>query len=296
MLQYLFSHWILAKRDMQTTDFLVGKFTIQMRPNDLYCCPIKKDEQDINLHDRRLSYATLKTSTCFNKKCSETVWFYMNGNHDKVDRYIQTPQDAIALCAVLFSEVIRYPDMFFHNILLMQHLKSWEEFHDNHPMLTGGSWKGGSSKPDQVIVPEKVKQREEKNLFSCVKNIMRRQEKRGTLFHSAPENEEARNWCQLCFISLSVKSLCHFFLHRKLLKKIHHCAHTYEKYNHMLEWLEARCSDTHLQQVFWEAHQRPHLLCAACLTGPTTICIPQKPFHRQRYCLHPAHCSLPPGK
>ncbi len=220
----------------------------------------------------------------------------MNGNHDKVDRYIQTPQDAIALCAVLFSEVIRYPDMFFHNILLMQHLKSWEEFHDNHPMLTGGSWKGGSSKPDQVIVPEKVKQREEKNLFSCVKNIMRHQEKRGTLFHSAPENEEARNWCQLCFISLSVKSLCHFFLHRKLLKKIHHCAHTYEKYNHMLEWQEARCSDTHLQQVFWEAHQRPHLLCAACLTGPTTICIPQKPFHRQRYCLHPAHCSLPPGK
>ncbi len=177
----LFSHWILAKRDMQTTDFLVGKFTIQMRPNDLYCCPIKKDEQDINLHDRRLSYATLKTSTCFNKKCSETVWFYMNGNRDKVDRYIQTPQDAIALCAVLFSEVIRYPDMFFHNILLMQHLKSWEEFHDNHPMLTGGSWKGGSSKPDQVIVPEKVKQREEKNLFSCVKNIMRRQEKRGTV-------------------------------------------------------------------------------------------------------------------
>ncbi len=52
------------------------------------------------------------------------------------------------------------------------------------------------------------------------------------------------------FYSLSVKSLCHFFLHRKLLKKIHHCAHTYEKYNHMLEWLEARCSDTHLQQVF----------------------------------------------
>ncbi len=46
----------------------------------------------------------------------------------------------------------------------------------------------------------------------------------------------------------------------------------------------------------WEAHQRPHLLCAACLTGPTTICIPQKPFHRRRYCLHPAHCSLPPGK
>ncbi len=211
---------------MQATDFLVGKFTIQMRPNDLYCCPIKKDEQDINLHDRRLSYATLKTSTCFNKKCSETVWFYMNGNRDKVDRYIQTPQDAIALCAVLFSEVIRYPDMFFHNILLMQHLKSWEEFHDNHPMLTGGSWKGGSSKPDQVIVPEKVKQREEKNLFSCVKNIMRRQEKEelySTVLLKMKKHVTDVN-CVL-FLCL-LKSLCHFFLHRKLLKKIHHCAHT----------------------------------------------------------------------
>ncbi len=120
---------------------------------------------------------------------------------------------------------------------------SWHVFSQHPPdaaleVMGGVSWQSSHvdrrimerwiSKPDQVIVPEKVKQREEKNLFSCVKNIMRRQEKRGTLFHSAPENEEARNWCQLCFISLSVKSLCHFFLHRKLLKKIHHCAHTYE--------------------------------------------------------------------
>ncbi len=36
----------------------------------------------------------------------------------------------------------------------------------------------------------------------------------------------------------------------------------------MLERLEARCSDPHLQQVFWEARQRLHLLCAACFTGP----------------------------
>jgi hypothetical protein len=178
-------------KDMQATEFLVGKFTIQMRPNDLYCCPVKKDEEVITLGDKGLSYARLKTS--FNKKYSETVWLYMNGNRDKVDRYIQTPQDAIALCAVLFSEVIRYPAMFFHNILLMQHLKSWEEFHDNHPMLTGGSWKGGSSKRGQVIVPEKVRRREEKNLLSCVKKIMSHEEKRGALFHSAPENEEAHN-------------------------------------------------------------------------------------------------------
>ncbi len=64
----------------------------------------------------------------------------------------------------------------------------------------------------------------------------------------------------------------------------------------MLEWLEARCSDTHLQQVFWETHQRLHLLCAACLTGSDAICISQQPFHRRCYCLHPAYCSLPPGK
>ncbi len=68
-------------------------------------------------------------------------------------------------------------------------------------------------------------------------------------------------------LSLSVVPSC--------FKKIHHCAHTKEKQNHMLEWLEARCSDPHLQQVFWEARQRLHLLCAACFTGPTTICIPQ---------------------
>ncbi len=165
VLCFLIESW--HKKDMQATDFLVGKFTIQMRPSDLYCCPVKKDEQDINLHDKRLSYATLKTSRCFNKKYSETVWLYMNGNRDKVDRYIQTPQDAIALCAVLYSEVIRYRDMFFHNILLMQHLKSWEEFHDNHPMLTGGSWKGGSSEPAKRLFQKRFK-REKKKTSSVV--------------------------------------------------------------------------------------------------------------------------------
>ncbi len=91
-------------------------------------------------------------------------------------------------------------------------------------------------------------------------------------------------------LSLSLSVVPSFF------KKIHHCAHTKEKSNHMLEWLEARCSDPHLQQVFWEARQWTHLLCSACFTGPTTICIPQQPFHRGCYCLHTAHCSLPPGK
>ncbi len=64
----------------------------------------------------------------------------------------------------------------------------------------------------------------------------------------------------------------------------------------MLEWLEARCSNTLLQQVLWETYQRLHLLCAACLTGSAAICISQQPFHRRCYCLHPAYCSLPPGK
>ncbi len=281
---------------MQTTDFLVGKFTIQMRPNDLYCCPIKKDEQDINLHDRRLSYATLKTSTCFNKKCSETVWFYMNGNRDKsivIYRLLKTPLHYVQFCSLKWSGILTcffttssWCSTWSHGRSFMTIIPCWQEDHGKVDQASQTKW----------LFQKRLNREKKKNLFSCVKNIMRRQEKRGTLFHSAPENEEARNWCQLCFISLSVKSLCHSFLHRKLLKKIHHCAHTYEKYNHMLEWLEARCSDTHLQQVFWEAHQRPHLLCVACLTGPTTICIPQKPFHRWRYCLHPAHCSLPPGK
>ncbi len=144
IIYFLIESW--QKRDMQTTDFLVGKFTIQMRPNDLYCCPIKKDEQDINLHDRRLSYATLKTSTCFNKKCSETVWFYMNGNRDKVDRYIQTPQDAIALCAVfvLWSDQV-----------------SWHVFSQHPPdaaleVMGGVSWQ--SSHVDRRIMERWIKQ------------------------------------------------------------------------------------------------------------------------------------------
>ncbi len=188
-----------------------------------------------------------------------------------ISRLLKTPLHYVQFCSLKWSGILT---CFFTNILLMQHLKSWEEFHDNHPMLTGGSWKGGSSKPDQVIVPEKVKQREEKNLFSCVKNIMRRQEKRGTLFHSAPENEEARNWCQLCFISLSVKSLCHFFLHRKLLKKIHHCAHTLEKYkSHAYDWRPVALTPS-LASVLRSSSETTSALC----------CLP----HWTHYNLHTA--------
>ncbi len=51
-----------------------------------------------------------------------------------------------------------------------------------------------------------------------------------------------------------------------------------------------------LSKCFEKLIRETDLLCAAYFTGPTTICITQQPFHRRCYCLHPAHCSLPPGK
>ncbi len=53
---------------------------------------------------------------------------------------------------------------------------------------------------------------------------------------------------------------------------------------------------TIFSKCFKKVIKRLHLLCAACLTGSAAICISQQPFHRRCYCLHPAHCSLPPGK
>ncbi|XP_056120165.1 uncharacterized protein si:dkey-211g8.8 [Rhinichthys klamathensis goyatoka] len=154
----------------------VGRFTIRLQASDLYCCPVQNDEKD----DRNLNYATMKTSKQFNKKYSETVWNYMVGNHDKVHSYVQTPQDAIAICAILFSEVIRYPDMFFHNILMMAHYKSWNEFCDYHPMVTGGSWKNqGKTERSEK---SKVEKRKDKNILSCAEKILRDEGKRDTLF------------------------------------------------------------------------------------------------------------------
>lgn len=163
--------------DRPAIDFSVAEFTVRLRPNDLYCCPIKKGVKEIRVPDKKLCYPTLKMSNCFSKKCSETLWNYIKGNRDKVDKCIEIQGDATALCAILFSEVIRNPDMFFHNILLMQHFKSWDEFYDNHPMLTGGSWK----KQNQENVPQKVRVIEKENLRSCAEKIMRHQEKRGDL-------------------------------------------------------------------------------------------------------------------
>ncbi len=248
---------------------------------------------------QKASYATLKTSTCFNKKCSETVWFYMNGNRDKVDRYIQTPQDAIALCAVLFSEVIRYPDMFFSQhppdaALEVMGGVSWQSSHVDRRIME--RWIKQARPRDWF--QKRFKQREEKNLFSCVKNIMRRQEKRGTLFHSAPENEEARNWCQLCFyFSVCKIPLSFFSAPETPWKKSTIVAQYLRKIKiTCLNDRRARCSDTHLEQgVLRSSSETTSALC--CLPHwthynlHTAETVPQTTL----YCLHPAHCSLPPG-
>ncbi|XP_077051428.1 uncharacterized protein LOC143701746 [Siphateles boraxobius] len=160
----------------------VGIFTIRLKASDLYCCPVQNYEKD----DRNLNYATMKTSKQFNKKYSETLWNYMVGNHDKVKSYVQSPQDATAICAILFSEVIRYPDMFFHNILMMVHYKSWNEFCDYHPMVTGGSWKNQGKKVkcprSKKSKVSEVEKRKHKNILSCAEKILRDQGKRDTLF------------------------------------------------------------------------------------------------------------------
>ncbi|XP_050991949.1 uncharacterized protein si:dkey-211g8.8 isoform X1 [Labeo rohita] len=171
--------WKQEKHDRQDVTFLVGRFSVRLQATDLYCCPIKKDEEEIHLHNKNLSYATLKLSQKMAKNFSETIWNYIMGNHDKVESHVRTLQDAIAVCAVLFSEVIRYPSMFFHNILFMQYYKSWSEFCDYHPMVRGGSWKRQSN---DKKVPEKVLQIEQKNLVFCAKKIISGEGKRSTLF------------------------------------------------------------------------------------------------------------------
>ncbi|XP_073678349.1 uncharacterized protein [Garra rufa] len=169
--------WKQEKHERQDVILFVGRFLVRLQASDLYCCPIKKDEEEIHLHDKNLNYAKLKPSKEMAKNYSETIWNYIMGNHDKVKSYALMPQDAITVCAVLFSEVIRYPCMFFHNILMMEHYKSWSEFRFYHPMVTGGSWKHQSKE-----VPEKVVKREQDNLVLCAKKIMSDEGKRGTLF------------------------------------------------------------------------------------------------------------------
>ncbi len=171
--------WKQEKHERQDVTILVGGYLVRLQGSDLYCCPVKKDEKEIQLHDKNLNYAKLKPSKEIAKNYSVAIWNYIKGNHDKVESYVLTPQDAIAVCAILFSEVIRYPSMFFHNILLMHYYKSWSEFCDYHPMVTGGSWKHQSK---EGKVPEKVVKREQENLVFCATKIMSDEGKRGTLF------------------------------------------------------------------------------------------------------------------
>lgn len=111
----------------------------------------------------------------------------MVGNHGKIYSHIETPQDAVALCAILFSEVIRYPNMFFHNILMMQHFKTWDDFCSYHPMVKGGTWKNQGKNSNESFqrgmkIPEKVKNREHENHLFCVKEMIKDEEKRCTPF------------------------------------------------------------------------------------------------------------------
>ncbi|XP_057210398.1 uncharacterized protein si:dkey-211g8.8 [Triplophysa rosa] len=179
------------KQDRKDIFFKIGKFTVKLRSSNLYCCPFNQAEKERKFPDRQLSYATLTTSENFSKKYSQTVWNYVVGNHGKVYSQIETPQDAVALCAVLFSEVIRYPNMFFHNILMMQQFKTWDDFCNYHPMVKGGTWKyqGKSSNISQqenlhkgIKIPEKVKNREHENHLFCVKEIIKDKENRCSPF------------------------------------------------------------------------------------------------------------------
>ncbi|XP_077061790.1 uncharacterized protein LOC143714457 [Siphateles boraxobius] len=170
LIYFLIDTWY-KNPDSQDIYFLVGKFTVQMRQDDLYCCPIKEGDKEIHVNNRDLSYTTMQTSPDFKKKCSETLWNYIKGNHGKVDLSIQVSGDATALCAVLFSEVIRYPKVFYLNILMMETFKSWQEFKDNHPMLTGGSCKNLNQNNS---VPVKVREREEKLLHTCALKMIDR--------------------------------------------------------------------------------------------------------------------------
>lgn len=177
--------------DRKDIFFEVGKYTVKLQSSNLYCCPFYQDEKEKHFPNRQLSYATLRTSENFSKNYSQTVWNYIVGNHGKVYSNIKTHQDAVALCAILFSEVMRYPNMFFHNILMIQYFKTWDDFCSHHPMVRGGTWKnqGKNSNESQqdnlqrdIKIPEKVKNREHKNHLICVKEIIKDKEKRCTHF------------------------------------------------------------------------------------------------------------------
>ncbi|KAL7826279.1 hypothetical protein AOLI_G00314880 [Acnodon oligacanthus] len=148
------------KQEQQQEDCLLqfGKYVLRLQNKDLYVIPQYEYTdghlQTMRFNDRNLSYAKISPTNRFNKKYTETLYNYIIGNHRKVDRFVQSPEDAIAIGAVLFSEVIRNPEMFLHNFVLIHLLKSWDDFHHHHPMVTGGSWKhqgNNENLPKKVI-------------------------------------------------------------------------------------------------------------------------------------------------
>ncbi|XP_022521849.2 uncharacterized protein si:dkey-211g8.8 [Astyanax mexicanus] len=145
----------------------IGKYVLRLQKKDFYVVPLYEysdgHHQIIQFDERKLSYAKLRPTTDFSKKYSETLFNYIMGNQKKVSSFVRSPEDAIAVAAVLFSEVIRNPEMFFHNFVLMHLLKSWDDFHYKHPMLTGGSWKDKASRENP---PKKVTQKTQKTLKS----------------------------------------------------------------------------------------------------------------------------------
>lgn len=174
IIYYLVYFWVKKKHDIF---FLIGKFTVLLRAKDLYSIPVKPDNKKYQeLPDKKLCYSKLQPSDYISKNFSETLWNYFKGKHDKVSSHVKIPQDATAICAVLFSEVIRYPDMFFHNILMMHHFKTWSQFTDSHPMLEGGTWKC------QQSGPKKVKYKEQINLNNYISSMLKDGENTATPF------------------------------------------------------------------------------------------------------------------
>ncbi|KAI4901276.1 hypothetical protein NFI96_022175 [Prochilodus magdalenae] len=153
----------------------IGKYVLKLQGDDLYIVPqytLHTDghHQTIEFNKRNLSYVRLKPTNTFNKKYSETLYNYVIGNHTKVNCSVKSPEDAIAIGAVLFSEVIRNPEMFFHNIVLIYPLKSWDDFCLHHPMVTGGSWK---LQADSKNLPKKVTEKMQDNLRAFVQRFLR---------------------------------------------------------------------------------------------------------------------------
>lgn len=165
---FLINKWA-GSADLEQEDVYIriGKYLLRLQKNDFYVVPqyMYSDGhyQTKECHDRNLSYAKLNPTKPVNNRYSEALFNYIMGNENKVYSSVKSQDDAIAIAAVLFSEVIRNPEMFFHNILLLYLLKSWDDFRCKHPMVRGGSWKHQATRenlPEKVIEKTRENQRD----------------------------------------------------------------------------------------------------------------------------------------